>query len=292
VTTVGDLVSASVGAQVAAMREHEAGLRAGHDPDHVRKTRVALRRLRSNLRTFAEFVDEDSLGPLVDDLAALAGELGGLRDREVLLARLEAGAKRLPQDEQSLAGLITGRLKEEIRAARTSLLEFMDSERWSRLLERLEAVATLPPLKPTATAPAAEVAGRLAHDPFEKLRKAVRRLPKNPADAELHRIRILAKRSRYAAQAVEPAAGPRAHDFAAAAANLQTILGEHQDAVTTESWLGSLELAGAPAYVAGRLAGLERAAALEARGRWKEAWIVLDKEELHSWMEERVAPNS
>jgi CHAD domain-containing protein len=292
VMTVGDLVSTSISAQVAAMREHEAGLRAGHDPDHVRKTRVALRRLRSNLRTFAEFVDEDSLAPLIEELAGLAGELGGLRDREVLLARIEAGAKRLPKDEQILAALITGRLEEEIGAARTSLVEFMDSERWGRLLARLEAVATLPPLKADASTPAAEVAGRLAHGPFEKLRKAVRRLPKNPADVELHRIRILAKRSRYAAQAVEPAVGEPAQRFAGAAADLQTILGEHQDAVTSEAWLGSLELAGPPAYVAGRLAGLERAGALEARGKWKEAWTGLDKEELLGWMEKPPAPNS
>ena len=55
--TMGALIGRSIGTSVSAMKEHQAGLRAGHDPDHVRKTRVAVRRLRSNLRTFEEFLE-------------------------------------------------------------------------------------------------------------------------------------------------------------------------------------------------------------------------------------------
>jgi CHAD domain-containing protein len=284
-TTVGDLVTASIAASVAAMKEHQEGLRAGHDPDHVRKTRVALRRLRSNLRTFADFLDGDALGPLVEELSVLAGELGGLRDREVLAARLEADARRLPAAERDAAEEIVGGLREEIAVARKSLLEFLDSERWPSLLSRLEALAALPPLRDNASEPAVGVVGELAWEPFARLRKAARRLGKNPADAQLHRVRILAKRSRYAAQAVEAVAGEPAHDFAAAAADLQTVLGEHQDAVTAEAWLGSRELSGRAAYVAGRLAGLERAAALEAREKWRPAWKAVDEPALRAWMD-------
>jgi CHAD domain-containing protein len=283
-TTVGRLVAASIASAVAAMEEHEEGLRAGKDPDHVRKTRVAVRRLRSNLRTFAEFLRGESVGPLGDELSALAAELGGVRDREVMVARLAAEAKLLPADDREIARELTGRLEEEIKAARVSALAFLDSERFTALMARLREVAASPPLAEVAERPALEVAGRLARDPWQRLRKAARRLPRNPEDAQLHRVRILAKRSRYAAQAVEPAVGEPAREFAAAAAELQTILGEHQDAVTAESWLAALDLSGRTVFVAGRLAGLERAAAVEARSRWLEAWKKLDEPALRAWM--------
>ena len=283
--TVGELVTASIVASVKALKEHESGLREGRDPDHVRKTRVALRRLRSNLRTFGEFLDGDAVGPLVEELAALAARLGGLRDREVLAARLAAGAAQLPPAERLVAEESLARLKEEIEAARAELVGFLDGERWPHLLSRLEALAQRPPLRETAGEPAVQVAGRLAREPFNRLRKLAGRVGRSPADEQLHRVRILTKRSRYAAQAVEAVAGAPAHDFAAAASELQTILGEHQDAVTAEAWLAGQAWEGRAAYVAGRLAGLERAAAVDARGRWRQAWKALAAKPLRAWMD-------
>jgi CHAD domain-containing protein len=282
--TVGGLVARSIGTQVAAMKEHEAGLRAGHDPDHVRKTRVAVRRLRSNLRTFEAFLETEKTKPLIEELGAFAAELGGVRDREVLAARIRTDAKVLPEADRKLVEELLQVLEEEIRVARLSAVTYLDSERFTKLFADLEALALAPPLTPAGARPAAAVVGPLAAGPWEKLRKGVRELRRNPADAQLHRIRILAKRARYAAQAVAPVVEP-AQAFAAAAADLQTILGDHQDAVTTEAWLAAAPTTGHQAFVAGQLAGLERAVAMEMRGRWREAWEVLAAAELRAWME-------
>ena len=281
--TVGRLVARSIGSAVAAMKEHEAGLRDGHDPDHVRKTRVAVRRLRSNLRTFQDFLEAEKTGPLVDELAVLAAELGGVRDREVLAARIRADAKVVPGPDRKLVEELIQVLEEEIRTARVSAIAYLDSERFTGLFAGLEAFSLAPPLTALAAQPASAIAGPLAAGPWEKLRKGVRGLPRNPADAQLHRIRILAKRARYAAQAVEPVI-EEAHAFAAAAAELQTILGDHQDAVTTEAWLAAAPTSGRQAFLAGQLAGLERAVAVDMRGRWQEAWKVLSAPELRAWM--------
>ena len=175
-------------------------------------------------------------------------------------------------------------LEEEIRVARLSAIAYLDSERFTKLFADLAALALDPPLTAVAAKPAAGVVGPLVAGPWEKLRKGVRGLRRNPADAQLHRIRILAKRARYAAQAVEPVVA--AHAFAAAAAELQTILGDHQDAVTTEAWLAAAPTTGRLAFVAGQLAGLERAVAIEMRGRWREAWKALAGPELRAWMEQ------
>ena len=281
---VGSLVAHAIRISVGSMREHQEGLRAGEDPDHVRKTRVALRRLRSNLRTFGEFLDGDRTEPVVEELGALAAELGGVRDREVLAGRIRAGAKALPEADQDPVGELTRVLEEEIRVARVSALAYLDSERFTSLFAGLESLAAEPPLTEAAGKLAAEVSGPLAAGPWEKLRKGVRSLSHDPPDAQLHRIRILAKRARYAAQAVEPAVGEPARAYAAAAGELQTILGEHQDAITTEAWLATAAK-GSSAFVAGRLAGLERARAIEMRGRWREAWKTLSARELRAWME-------
>jgi CHAD domain-containing protein len=282
--SVGELIGHAVGAAVTAMKEHQEGLRAGIDPDHVRKTRVAVRRLRSNLRTFGEFLDTTRTEPVVAELGALAAELGGVRDREVLIARLRAGAKLLPEGDRGLVDELTGILDVEIRVARASAVAFLDSQRFTTLFADLDSLAVSPPLNEAAARRAIEVAGPLAAGPWEKLRKGVRGLRRNPPDAQLHRVRILAKRSRYAAQAVAPVVGEPARTFARAAAELQTVLGDHQDAVTAESWLASAPTSGRAAFVAGQLAGLERAVALEAREKWPAAWSALDLKELRAWM--------
>ncbi len=113
----------------------------------------------------------------------------------------------------------------------------MESPRYVALLERLIEAARQPQCRKAADAPAAEVVPGLVAGPWRKLRKAVDALPPNPPDADLHQIRILAKRTRYAAEAAAPLVGKKAKAFAVAVAELQEVLGDHQDAVVAEAWL-------------------------------------------------------
>lgn len=284
-TSIGALIGHTISIAVEAMREHEPGVREGADPDHVRKTRVAVRRLRSNLRTFGGFLRGEAVDPLIDELGVLGTELGRVRDREVLQARLRGRARVLPEADRKLALELVLRLQAEIAAAREEAVRYLDSERYPDLLGKLGGLASEPPLAGDSDRPALEVAGELAREPWLRLRRGVRKLGRNPQDEELHRARILAKRSRYAATAVAPVVGARAADFARAAAGLQDVLGEHQDAVTAETWLAAAPVEGRAAFVAGQLAGLERAAAVAAREKWKPAWAELDREELRAWMD-------
>jgi CHAD domain-containing protein len=121
------------------------------------------------------------------------------------------------------------------------------------------------------------------------LRSAVRQLPEQPTDPELHRIRILAKRARYAAEAVAPVVGPGATAFAKGAAKLQTILGEHQDSVTAQAWLRSVRTTGRRAFVAGQLIALEHLAAQKARKDWLKVWKALDRKPVRKWMPRNTA---
>src|SRR5262249_22673063 len=193
----------------------------------------------------------------------LAFSLGAVRDREVLLDRLRGRATSLPASDQRSASALLHLLELEIDALRHSLSSDLDSQRYVDLLERLVWGAHEPATLPDADQPATAVLPTLATSPWRRLRSAVRQLPETPTDPELHRIRILAKRARYAAEAVAPVAGADASSFARAAAKLQTVLGEHQDSVTAQAWLRSAKVSGKRAFVAGELIALERIAAAE-----------------------------
>ena len=78
--------------------------------------------------------------------------------------------------------------------------------------------------------------------------------------------------------------GKPAAQFAKAAAELQTVLGDHQDSVTAEAWLRGLNTSGRRSFVAGQLAAMERVAAEESRAKWRKAWAALESKRLREWM--------
>ena len=132
---------------------------------------------------------------------------------------------------------------------------------------------------------AVEVAPGLARKPWRKLHKAVMALPDDAPDEALHRVRILAKRTRYAAEAVAPVMGADAERFAEAVADLQTVLGDHQDTVVTEAALHDATAALphlAPA--AHRLVARERRERSRLRAGWPEVWRAASTTQTRSWM--------
>jgi CHAD domain-containing protein len=128
---------------------------------------------------------------------------------------------------------------------------------------------------------------KFARRPWKKLRRAVTELDDDPPDAALHQIRIRAKRARYAAEAVAPAVGRDAQRFAKRIADVQDLLGEHQDAVVAEEWLRAQlgpGVNGAMLFVAGELAAIERAASKASRARWPKVWRRARRRKYRDWM--------
>jgi CHAD domain-containing protein len=289
--TAADVVTNALAVSVAAVLRRDPGIRlGGGDPEDVHQARVGTRRLRSNLRTFRPLVEAEWADGLRAELGWLGTELGAVRDGEVLLERLQSHAGRLPQGDRRLGLALAGRLEGSIEDARKALLAALRSQRYVDLLERLVAAANQPRLTEAAQLPAAEVLPELARKPWRQLRNAVRALSEDPPDEELHAIRIRAKRARYAAEAVAPAAGRAAGRFARAAARLQTVLGEHQDSVVAREWLRSHAGSGRRAFVAGEMAALELTLAEQSRAAWPPAWRKLDKKKLRGWMQASPHP--
>src|SRR5579864_2558590 len=278
-----DVIRNAIAESVAALLHHDPLVRTGRDPEAVHQARVATRKLRSHLRTFGPLLDVEWTEPLRSELGWLALSLGAVRDREVLLDRLRNRTQSLPANDIRSAAALLQLLENEIESLRKKLKEDLDSQRYIDLLENLVAAAHSPATQPDADLPASAGLPVLASTPWRRLRSAVKQLPATPTDPELHRIRILAKRARYAAEAVAPVA-PGADQFARAAARLQTVLGEHQDSVTAQAWLRAAKVSGRRAFVAGELIALEGMAARDARAKWSKAWSSLDRKKLRDWM--------
>jgi len=282
-STAGDLVCHAIALSVASLMRHDPGVRLGDDPEDVHRARVATRRLRSQLRTFRTLLDAEWANALREDLRWFGAGLGSVRDRQVMAQRLRSRTSALAEDDALMVADLSAELHAESEEARGRLVLDMRSDRYVDLIERLVEASRAPALTANAQQRAEVVVPALARRDWKQLRKGVAALPDQPADPALHRIRILAKRVRYAAEAAEPIAGKIATRTAEDAAALQNVLGDHQDSVTVQQWLREAGK-GPRAFVAGELTALERETAARDREAWHNVWKKLDRKRLRRWM--------
>ncbi len=251
-------------------------------PDALRKLRIALRRLRSDLQTFVPLLDPTWADGLRAELGVLGTRLGLARDGEVLVDRLAGLVALLPEDDQPTALPLLDTARAQVAAARAELLEELQRPDYVTVLDHAVSAVASPRwgdgVKDTAPA-------RLARRPWRRLRSYVEAHHQTSDDARLHRIRILTKRARYAADMCAPAVGQPAAQAAAKLAVLQTVLGEHHDAVVTREWLQrqSEAMAGV-SFIAGELAALELGRIRDAEQQWREAWNGASRPECWRWL--------
>ena len=148
----------------------------------------------------------------------------------------------------------------------------LDDPRTDELLDELVAAAHDPPTAPQADDPAPELLRPIIRKRWRKLRKPVEGLGDDPSADELHRVRIKAKRCRYALEAVAPAFGPAAKSRAKAIARLQDVLGELHDAAVISHRLEQTPwVSNEQAFAAGQTAG-HLMMTPRATSRRGEAW--------------------
>jgi CHAD domain-containing protein len=284
-STPTDVLRAALSRSTARLLAHDPGVRLGGDDEDIHQARVATRRMRSDLRTFRRALDAGWDESLRADLEWLGDLLGGVRDADVLLARLEARIEDLPDTDHAAGHRLLDVLRAERAAARDELLAGMRSDRYLDLVDRLLAAARAVPVSVDGADFELEL-GDLVAKPWKKLRRAVHDLDDDPPDPALHAVRIRAKRTRYAAEAVAPALGQAPKRFASAVADLQDLLGEHQDAVVAGRWLREHVPAGdgGAAFVAGQLVLVEADAADRSREEWPAAWAAAKRPKLRRWM--------
>jgi CHAD domain-containing protein len=234
--TVGELVASYLATQCDVLACNDVGLRTGAPVVH--KTRVAARRLRSTVRIFGDVFGEEQAQELNAEVAWYAELLGQVRDRDVLSARLTRHLGDLPPEQirGPVEAEITKALASERDDATQRLSRGMRSQRYQHLLMLLRTWKSSPPLSDAAGSKSKTATGYVK----KAKQKANKRLRNANGDIEeLHRARRATKRLRYAAELVEPA-DSKMKSVAKDAEDLQTLLGEHQDAVVSAKFLASL----------------------------------------------------
>src|SRR5665213_2821994 len=270
---IGEVVRAAFAGAIEQIVRYDSKLRLNADADVIHDARVAVRRMRSNLRAFLPVLVFERASELRERLRWLQNGLSEARDMDVFLALMCRLGESLPDADRRAIDSVRRPFDDARQAAYQRFSVMLREERYVALLRDLVDVAKNPPLNDCAAQAACEVIPVLIADSWSTLRKRVRRRSDPPADRELHAIRIAAKRVRYLAEAIVPVAGKAARKLAASVEHIQGTLGDEHDAVVACGKLRTVAAADRDhAFVAGELAGVANLAALEARSSWQEPW--------------------
>jgi CHAD domain-containing protein len=237
--------------------------------ERIHQSRVSMRRIRSNLRTFRLLLDPAWGTALRAELAWYGTALGHSRDLDLLATLVdERGPEVLDRTEVARLGAVIGWRRQEVERELTTE---QAGPRRSHLTEQMMVLWEGPAFKAKAAKPASEVLPGMLHRSWRDLRGAARTARRDPSDVHLHHLRIRLKDLRYGAETVALVEGGPARKTAKAAERLQSKLGGLHDVVFSIAWLEALageqpELADA----AERLVAAQRDRAEEARTGWKK----------------------
>lgn len=234
-TPARDVLLTWAARQVGVLQALEPGVRADA-PDHVHKARVATRRLRSLLKTFARLFDADRTEPLRSELRWLGAVLGEPRDAEVLAEEfgdlLAELGDVVPADVRH--GILD-HLRDQHAAAHARLVAELDSDRAAALRAALVELLVDPPLRGRADRPAGSVLPVARGKAIKQVARLRRRAEADPTHLEgWHEVRKAAKAVRYASEAMADAV-PGVAAEVRTWENVTETLGELQDtAVATD----------------------------------------------------------
>ena len=264
---------------IAQVQGNEPGVMQGGDPEHLHQLRVGLRRLRSLLKMFE---DAAPLPAGMDqELRWLGDELGAARDWDVLAEDTLSQLMHAHPGEPALLPLQQAALAEaRTRRAKAGLA--LGSVRYARLMLRLIAWLhgarwrqdAAPEQQEALAAPVKGFARQVLKEGNRRMARRAGKLAAADAPAR-HRLRIAAKRMRYATEffaSLYPARQVR--PYVRALSSLQDTLGRLNDTTVTRKALRELA-AQQPAhalgagFIIGVLAEREEHALDRMCKRWK-----------------------
>ncbi|MCM2551914.1 CHAD domain-containing protein [Burkholderia glumae] len=270
-----------LGANVAAQwLGNDAGVRDSNDPEYVHQMRVALRRLRTLMRLFKDFADAAYRDAFAADMKWLGTQLGVVRDWDVCVSETLPGLAEADTDIAEAPGWAAtlDAAAQQRDVARSELRQAVASSRYARLvLGWIEWLCVLS-LGSDADATRKQrrslrrhAAKRVEHL-FARLYGAPKLTSIDPA--ERHRVRIDAKRLRYALEFFASITARSTRDkLLKRVSRLQGTLGDANDAQVA---LHHLERLSAPAgqlgFARGYGAAAQRYAAIAAEVQLRRLW--------------------
>lgn len=247
-STLRQGMGAIIDSCLSQIHGNEQGLLFGDDPEHVHQMRVGIRRLRAAIGLLKPGARIDT--SLAQELAWLAQELGAARDWDVLCATIANVASKFP-NEIGLTRLRAAAMEVASERRRRAALA-VGSARYTGLLLGIsvwrykfgcgvESDKSLKPGSKYWDKSLSKFASNLLARSRRSLEQQSSRLDEKNAQS-LHRLRIAAKKTRYAheflASVAEHGADAR---YIKALAAVQDILGRINDATVAHALLRALE---------------------------------------------------
>jgi CHAD domain-containing protein len=310
--TAKEVLRAYLGAQSSAFLGQLPRLREAQ-PEASHRIRVACRRARSMLRTFRPLLDTAWADSLADDIAQFTDAVGPERDLEVMRDRLgtalDAVEGEIPGTARAKT-LLDRLVHREYAAAHEATLAALAGPKFHALADRFALAPQALPFAAGANpdAPASKVLYPLVAQSFTNVERRAGKLPDvrehDPKDAKSalkaaggdeetdemwHRLRIAAKRCRYAAEVCIPAAGADAAAFARQMTEVTEQLGTQQDAIVASALLlraaRTPRIAAPTGFVLGRLLGDCRVEVLRSRLAFPALWAEVAEPGHRAWLE-------
>ncbi len=279
--SAGDTFAALVRNCLTQLRANETAIEQSEDDEAIHQFRVAIRRFRAGIGAFRELIDDSAHAVMSIDLRWLQRQFGPARDLDVLIAdTLNPMRARMPN--QAAVGALLDMAEVSRTEARRSAHLALENPRYAvMLLQIYRQLFTEGWRGQTDTARhlLAQPDREFANAWLNRAHKRLVRLGGDHAELsepELHRLRLLAKKMRYGAQAFASLyPSKKLEKYLAHLGQIQDQLGSLNDAVVGRHLL--VELIGRLV----REKGLAEADAGYLRGivlGWQSAKIVQDLE--------------
>jgi inorganic triphosphatase YgiF len=240
--SMGDALAAILGNCLEQMQANERGVLAG-DVESLHQMRVGLRRLRAALDMVKSMVQLPE--PMTADIDWLAGELGDARNWDVFVDSL-LPALPLPEAYQPALARVQAAAHEEAERHHSRVRGAVGGPRYTGLMLALGGWLAgrgwQQPDKPSGPLDqkAARAAPRLVQHAAARVRKRARRYDLHRPEC-LHKVRIAAKKERYAreffAALSDGKAAKRRHDLLT---RMQGELGALNDSFTARQLIAQL----------------------------------------------------
>jgi len=224
------------------MQANEQGVLAG-EVESLHQMRVGLRRLRAAMAMVKDLVQLPA--PLADDVEWLAGELGDARNWDVFIESLLPGLP-VPDEHKPALARVEVAAREEAERHRARVRAAVGSPRYTGLMLGLGAWIAGQGWKQEG-APAPELAQKVGKTAPGLVRHAAARVRKRARSIDLqhpetlHKVRIAAKKERYAREFFEALSHgkkeTRRHDMLS---GMQDELGLLNDGVVARELVGQL----------------------------------------------------
>ena len=226
------------------LRANEEAVLSTEDDEAIHQFRVALRRLRAIVSAYRDLVDDNVQAMISIDLRWMQRQFGPARDLDVLIAETLQPIHNRVRNQPAFEQLIETAEASRTEARRTAHLAIENPRYVAMLIQLYRHLHSGDWRRASARArlgaPVSDFARPLLQSRHKRLIKLGARYEQLP-ELELHRLRILAKKMRYAAEAFQSLFKPKAtKKYIASLTAIQDSLGSLNDAFVSRHLLSTL----------------------------------------------------